>query len=332
MVTSVFRSPKFLLLSLLISAVPLALLVSLERSVSTAHVYQYKSNGWFRESCKWDEENRRFLVSYFEGGVGEVSVSGDRRSERVLEERTVLIDADVASGNSSLGIVIDRPRNRLLVVYGDVVWNRFAALGCYDLDTWRRLFLTTLTPRPGDNEKALADDVAVDVDGNAYVGDAKSSKIWKVGVNGELLSVIRSPLFKHDKWYKNMVGLNGIVYHPDGYLLVIHTSSGTLYKIDTKSEAVKVVKLVGGSLAFGDGLELLSPTEVVVAAAAPSARLVESRDGWETAAVVGRFSGPLHRMATAATVKEGKVFVSHLVGLGFPNKKHVIVEAVFDRS
>ena len=121
------------------------------------------------------------------------------------------------------------------------------------------------------DEKSFADDVAVDAEGNAYVTDAKGNKIWKVGVEGKLISIIRNPLFTSKEWYKNLVGLNGIVYHPDGFLIVIHTFSGNLFKIDlTKGEEVKIIK-----------------------------------------------------------VKGGKVYLNHMVGIGYPKKKHAIVEAVF---
>lgn len=261
-----------------------------------------------------------------DGGVGEIRVPDDYSPGTVLQEVTAMKDVDIA-GNSSLGIVVDRPRNRLLVVNADVIGNKYSGLAAYDLSTWQRLFLTHLSG-PND-EKSFADDVAVDAEGNAYVTDAKASKIWKVGKDGKLLSVIRNPLFIQKEWYKNLVALNGIVYHPDGFLIVIHTFSGNLYKIDiAKDDEVKLIKLNGGSLSFGDGLELLSPTKLVVAGN-PSARLVESSDGWETATVVAKFKGPAHRLATAATVKDGRVYLNHMVGMGYPKKKHAIVEAVF---
>lgn len=179
------------------------------------------------------------------------------------------------------------------------------------------------------DEKALADDVAVDAEGIAYLTDAKASKIWKVGKDGKLLSIIRNPLFTPKEWYKNLVALNGIVYHPDGFLIVIHTFSGNLYKVDVaKGYEVKLIEVAGGPLSFGDGLELLSPTKLVVAGN-PSGRLVESSDGWETASVVAKFNGPAHRLATAATVKDRRVYINHMLGMGYPKKKHVIVEAVF---
>ncbi|GAV83617.1 hypothetical protein CFOL_v3_27063 [Cephalotus follicularis] len=320
---------KSLLLLFIVSAIPTAYLIFLELSIPATHVYHYHSSGLFRECAKWDHLNRRFLVSYMDGGVGQVTVPHDYSPGSVLREVTVVKEPDLI-GNGSLGIAVDHLRNRLLVVFADIMGNRYGALAAYDLSTWHRLFLTQLSGPGG--EKSFADDVAVDAVGNAYVTDAKGSKIWKVSVNGEFLSIIKSPLFTPKEWYKNLVTLNGIVYHPDGFLIVIHTFSGNLYKIDvTKGDdEVKLINVSGGggSLRFGDGLELLSATKLVVAGN-PSGRLVESSDGWETASIVAKFSGPAHRLATAATVKDGRVYLSHLFGLGYPKKKHAIVEAVF---
>ncbi|KAK4848599.1 hypothetical protein QYF36_014980 [Acer negundo] len=321
-------STRTLFVLLLISAVPVAYIISLERAEPATQVYHYHSSGFFRECAKWDDSNRRFLVSYLEGGFGQVSVPEDYSPGTVLEELTLVKDVDLA-GNMSAGIVVDKPRNRLLVAVAQLIGNKYSGLAAYDLSTWKRLFLTHLSG--ANDEKSMADDVAVDVEGNAYVTDVKSNKIWKVGVDGQLISIIKSPLFTAKECYKNLFGLNGIVYHPDGFLIVIHTMTGNLFKIDLANgdgDEVKLIEVAAGALLFGDGIELLSPTKLVVAGN-PTARLVESSDGWRTASVVTKFKGPAHRLATAATVKDGKVFINHLVGMGYPKKKHALVEAVF---
>lgn len=170
--------------------------------------------------------------------------------------------------------------------------------------------------------------MAADVDGNAYVTDFKGSKIWKVSPDGEPLPTITNATFtQRPGTLDNLIGLNGIVYHPNGYLLVIHTSGGDLFKVDPKTAAVSVVK-VRGSLKRGDGLELLSPTRLAVAGM-PN-RLVESSDDWKTASVTGRYVGPAHRVGSSATVKDGDVYVNHIFGFGLGKKKtHVIAKAVF---
>uniref|UniRef100_A0A1D1YRL0 Putative nicotinate-nucleotide adenylyltransferase n=1 Tax=Anthurium amnicola TaxID=1678845 RepID=A0A1D1YRL0_9ARAE len=313
---------------LLISAVPLALLVALERGKSAGEYFEFRSLGWVRECAKWDDVGRRFLVStFYEGGVSEVAVPERGGAGALLEERLVLQDADMA-GNGSVGILLDRVRGRLLVTYADVRGNRFGALGAYDLSSWRRIFLTQLSG-PGD-EPSLADDVAVDGDGNAYVTDAMANKIWKLGPNGNLLSTIRSPAFTQKKsWFASIVGLNGIVVHPNGYLLVVHTFGGLLFKVDIATAEVSVVQVAGASLLFGDGLELLSPTKLVVAGMMPSGRVLESSDDWRSATLTGKYVGPVHRISASVTVKDGKVYLGHLLGGGLLRRTHVITEAVF---
>ncbi|KAF0915434.1 hypothetical protein E2562_036284, partial [Oryza meyeriana var. granulata] len=293
----------------------------------TAGGVSYVGDGWLHECAKWDAEGQRLLVSNFFGaGVSELRAETAGKGKEKEEERVVLADPD-AAGRVALGLAIDEPRQRLLVVYADRMPRfGYSAVAAYELASWRRLFLTRLDG-PGDS--TLADDVAVDEDGNTYVTDAKGNKIWKVSPDGEPLSVIKNAtFFQRPGWINNFVGLNGIVYHPNGYLLVIHTSGGDLFKVDPKTGSVHVVK-VQGSLKTGDGLALLSPTRLV--AAGLVSRLVESNDDWETATVTGRYVGPAHRIGSAATVKDGDVYINHIIGFGFGfgKKTHVISKAVF---
>ncbi|WOL15986.1 hypothetical protein Cni_G24768 [Canna indica] len=316
-------SPRMaIILLLLVSAVPLAFIVSLERSAAG---FTYQSKDWVHECTKWDADGRRFLASTFlGGGVVDLTASDPDAVGGALTERIVVSDPD-AAGNVSLGIAIDRKRSRLLVAYTNFRGYRSSSVAAYDLGSFERLFFTGLSGP--DDEDSFADDVTVDEDGNAYVTDAKSNKIWKVGLNGEFISIIRSKVFIQTKeWYYNFVGLNGIVYHPDGYLLVIHTASGYLFKVNTANEEVSVVK-VSGSLFMGDGMELLSPTKLIVAGTV-SAKLVESSDGWETAKVTAVYIGPVHRLASSATVKDGRVYLNHLIGAGIMKRTHVLAEAV----
>ncbi|TYI00297.1 hypothetical protein ES332_A11G124100v1 [Gossypium tomentosum] len=250
-----FCSARLFIFLFILSALPIAYIIYQERAETDHHVFHYYSSGFFRESAKWDYESRRFLVTFLEGGVGEIHVPQNYTCDIVLKEVTVVKDSDL-TGNASLGLALDNPRNRLLVAVADMFGNRYSALAAYDLSTWKRLFLTKLSGSGA--EKSLADDVAVDADGNAYVTDVKGSKLWKVGVDGEILSTLTNPLFTPKEWYKSLAVLSGIVYLPDGYLIVIHTLGGYLLKIDlAKGHEVKLIELAGGPLSFGDGLELI---------------------------------------------------------------------------
>ncbi|GLJ21251.1 hypothetical protein SUGI_0390030 [Cryptomeria japonica] len=186
-----------------------------------------------------------------------------------------------------------------------------------------RGFLVQLSSTGG--AKSLADDVV----GNAYVMDAYGNVIWKVSPEGSVVAVISSPAFNPvpAKLPFNLVGLNGIVYHPGGYLLAVHTWAGVLFKVSLDGPHVTAVNM-SSFLVMGDGLELLTPERLVVAGM-PSARIVESRDDWRSAKLTHRYVGPRHRGANAVTVKNGKAFVSHVLGFGLRKRTHLITEAVF---
>ncbi|CAH1434178.1 unnamed protein product [Lactuca virosa] len=329
---SFFCSTRFLLLLLVLSAIPVAIIISLESATPSSHYYQFHSTGWFRESSKWDEVKRRFIVSFTDGGgLGVVHVPDDHNPNDnvVLEEIPVVKNTD-AVGNGTCGLFIDRPRNRVVVAIADVFGNTYSAVAAYDMDSWKRLFFTQLSSSA--DGKSFADDVAVDAEGNAYVTDAKGTQIWKVGVDGELLSVIRSPLFHAKEWYKDIVTLNGIAYHPNGYLLVSHTMTGNLFRVEIKNNNKVTVVKVDGSLSIADGMELLAGGTKLVVAGANGVKLVESKDDWATASVIGRSPVLKHRIATAALVKDGKVYINHALGMGYPNKKHVLLQATFSSS
>jgi len=121
-----------------LAALALAAAAAVAFLEGTAGGVSYAGEGWMHECAKWDAEGGRFLASTFFGaGVAELR-AGD------AEERLVLADPD-AAGRVALGLAIDAPRRRLLLVYADRIPRfGYAALGAYELGSWRRLFFTRL--------------------------------------------------------------------------------------------------------------------------------------------------------------------------------------------
>lgn len=113
----------------------------------TAGGIAYAGDRWFHDCAKWDAESGRFLVSTFFGsGVAEVRAGREGKEE----ERVVVADPD-AAGRLALGLAVDAPRRRVLVVYTDRPPRfGYAAVGAYELGSWRRLFLTRLEG-PGES-------------------------------------------------------------------------------------------------------------------------------------------------------------------------------------
>jgi hypothetical protein len=85
------------------------------------------------------------------------------------------------------------------------------------------------------------------------------------------------------------VGLNGIVYHPDGFILVAHNTNGEVLKIDlkdpTKIQKVKIPVFFPGA----DGLTIDDQKNLILVQNKGVNKVfkLSSIDGWKTATVSG---------------------------------------------
>lgn len=126
----------------------------------------------------------------------------------------------------------------------------------------------------------LANDLALQPDGTVYVTDSFAPVIYKVTPGGQATVLVNDPRFASATF-----GLNGIVYHPNGYLIVAHTSSGKLYKVDMANS--NAISEVGGLGSLpGDGLTLLNGDLYVVTGGGTQVAQVRSSDNWQTASII----------------------------------------------
>lgn len=197
----------------------------------------FEQAGILPEGVEYDAEGERFLVgSLAQGTIFEVTDDGTIKP--------FIEDEDLVS---TVGIEIDEANNRLLVTNSDssVFFQPdakgMAALAAYDLESGERLFYVDLGELYADGVKHFANDVAVDGDGNAYVTDSFSPVIYKVDAEGKAEVLVESEQFAND-----FIGLNGIEYIPDGYLLAAVTGSAVLFKVPLDDpEAISQVEVEG---------------------------------------------------------------------------------------
>ncbi len=161
------------------------------------------------------------------------------------------------------------------------------------------------------NKKHLANGMTLDADGNAYVTDSFSPVIYKIDKQGSA-----SVFLESDRFLGEGINLNGIVFHPDGYLIVIKKGEGILFKVPLNnpnnfSEIKSSQKFIGG-----DGLILANNRELVVIANRASGEVTEtvfsliSEDNWKTAKVIDEYKfGAVY--PTTGVVKDGKIYVIH---------------------
>ncbi len=111
--------------------------------------------------------------------------------------------------------------------------------------------------------------------------------------------------------------LNGIVYHPDGYLIAADYTRGLLWKVTLDSAPTISEIRLPQRLKGPDGLRLKNAHELVIVQSFPGAKgsmsgdvtLLSSNDGWASAhitavATPSELDGP-----TGAALRDGEVWV-----------------------
>lgn len=232
------------------------------------------------EGVAYSPNQNRFLV----GSVtsGSVSVVQPRGSVRTLVEDPLLI--------TTMGLVVDARRGRLLVVNGDVgiserstpdTVRKTAGLGIYDLRTGRRIAYHDLGALDPERDH-FGNDVAVADDGTAFVTDSFNGAVYQVPVHGRPSILVRDDRLMPAGGGN---GANGIVLHPEGFLLVAHSSGHALYKLaDERLTQVAVDQEVGAP----DGLLLDSSGALHAVDNTVANRVItlDSPDDWTTARLV----------------------------------------------
>ena len=162
----------------------------------------------------------------------------------------------------------------------------------------RRTDLDALLPAAEPN---FANDVTLAPDGTAYVTDSFSPVIYKITADGTASVLVRD----NDKFSSATFGLNGIVYHPNGYLIVANTGQRKLYKVDLQNGNA-ISEIVGTGELPGDGLTLLNGDLYVVTGGNRVAQ-VRSTDNWLMASIV-RFDEGVYTGATTSVAVNNQIY------------------------
>ena len=238
------------------------------------------------EGIQYDEANQRFIVSSRTQG----------RLGTVRDDSTYTQLADDPRLVSTIGLNLDASRQRLLAAVSDIGVNttrstpttlrKLAALAIFNPSSGALLNYVDLGAlRP--TQAHFANDIAVDAQGNAYITDSLSPIIYKVDAAGVATVFLENSQLSGGTGF----GLNGIVYHPDGYLLTAKTSDGTLYKVPLANPTGFTTVTSSQSLVGADGLLLLDNTTLLVVAGSQSTVFrLTTTDAWATTRATGSFA------------------------------------------
>lgn len=219
-----------------------------------------------------------YVSSVRDGTIGKVTRQG---MYSVLHADSTL--------KSTYGIKVHPDGKRLFACVGDANYSRYSSsstkrkmirLISIDLSTGKRLSdidLSKLIP-----EKHFGNDIAFDDKGNIYITDSFAHAIYKVTENGT------ASVFAKDKQFETAgVGLNGIVYHPGGFLLTANSTKGKLFKVDINQP--KNVQMVGTEQYFmgADGLVLNDNNTLTMVVNGGTNKIFQlmTQDNWQTAKI-----------------------------------------------
>jgi len=283
----------------------------------------------YPETIEYDAKKDVFLLGSFrEGAIYEVDRTGSA---------SLLVDDSRLC--SVLGIALDARHGKVWAVNSDLGASakpsvagpkQLAAVGIYDRSSGKALHYVDLAPlSPGPH---LLNGITLDSAGNAYVTDSFSPIIYRIDADGRPSSFVHDPRFEGAG-----INLNGIVAHPDGFLLVVKKSDGALFKIPLAHPTQLTRVAVAAEFVGGDGLTLIGKRDLVVIAnrtpsvAANIAYALSSNDDWATAKVVAK--QPLgDAYATTSVLRSDTLYVvqsklNELIALPQPKQAELRVEA-----
>lgn len=269
----------------------------------TPHVVNFRSLNLYPEGLTWDPSAQHFVVgSQHHRTIHSVSDAA------VVE--TLISDPTLPENATILGLAIDSIHNRLLaLVHSAAPLPPFNALAAYDLRSRRRVFLSLLddeTPGVITIKRHVANDVAVDFNGNAYVTNSAGNFIWKVDKDGEASVFSRSPVFSESPLAVDPdapfseCGLNGVAYVSKGYLLVVQSNTGKMFKVNADDGLARRV-LLTEDLVWADGIAVRSDG-VVLVVSHHTLWFIKSHDSWAEGVVYDKTALNQEKFATSVTV------------------------------
>ncbi|MFI8018916.1 SMP-30/gluconolactonase/LRE family protein [Serratia marcescens] len=275
--------------------------------------------GAYPEGIAWNPHAGAFLVSSLRGGqLGLVYPDG--RYRRFSTGKGFI---------TTSGMLVDTERNRVLVCNEDVgvslssapgTRNRVAQVLEFNLDTGalqQTYDLSSLSRGP-----TLANDLALDAQGNIYVTDSFQPQIYKIDRATRQVSILvraarLMPADAPAAAQGTQPYLNGIVYHPDGYLIAADYTRGLLWKVTLdNTPAISEIRLPQ-RLKGPDGLRLKTANELVIVQSYPGIKggmsggvsLLSSHDGWASARIAAVATPPGLDGPTGAALRDGEVWV-----------------------
>ncbi len=243
---------------------------TIKRPIFLPDSVSFTAPGLYPEGIEFDFRRNQFYVgSLSQGTIGIVSNDG---------QYTPFIEDEILT--ASIGLHIDNRRDRLYVAIGSLFEN-IAGIAGYDLNTGERILYVDLiglvpeaTPFPND--------LITDNSGNIYVTDSTTSVVYKIDTQGEASVFLDDDALVPETGF----GLNGITFHPFGFLLVA-SSDSKFFRIPIRDpQSFKEITLPVGRF---DGIQIIDYKTIFAVRASSEVVLLNSPDLWQTIELVDTY-------------------------------------------
>lgn len=291
---------------------------------------EFEAPETYPEGVTFDKAANVFYVSSARlGTVGKVTKDG--KYSELYADKTL---------KSTYGLKIHPDGKRLFVCAGDANYSKFstpdtkkkmARLISIDIKTGKKLADVDLSQLvPGEH---FPNDLTFDKNGNAYITDSFADVVYKVDAKGTAAVFSKSELLKTAG-----VGPNGIVFHPQGFLIVANNGTGALIKLPItdpdKGTKVKIDQFFPSA----DGMLLNDDSTLTLVQNGGINKIfkIKTSDNWTSAQITestsleDRFSFPsTAAIAGSDTWIMNANFSELAEGNNVPSKKFSIQQAVF---
>ena len=253
--------------------------------------YNLTEAALYPESFVYSQENEKVYVgAYFKGKIFTVDLLGNT-NDFIIDETLVAV----------VGMAIDKKNNRLLVCNSDAgislrssnaTIGQLAQVIAYDLTTGAKLKTIDLGGLFAGGH--FLNDLVLDGNGNIYITDSFSPVVYKIDGNDNPSVLVMDSKFEVPQ---GAFGLNGIVYHEDGYLIAGRAFGGVLYKIPLSNPGNVQEIALNTSVNSLDGLLLMDDNTLALVSnnftGAPFDEAVyeiETSDDWASGNVTNSFT------------------------------------------
>lgn len=244
-----------------------------------------------------------YVSSVTTGTIGSVDPKGNYQ---VLYSDSAL--------KSSFGMKLTSNESKLWVCVGDPNYSRYKdsatfkkmiRVVCIDIAARKKekdIDLSSLY-----NGRHFANDLTFDNKGNIYITDSFSPVIYSIDANGKAGVFAESELFK-----SIAVGLNGITWHPKGFLLAVNNSNGSVLKIPIGSKEAPTLVKVPQFFPGADGLLVDAAGNLILVQNKGVNKVfkLSSTDNWATATVIASTAAAdLFQYPSTATMMRNDIWI-----------------------